>query len=69
MEGLNPSIALFNQSGATASVLPAGRPYIDANGFSGLDPGQMAAIRLEFTDPSNAAIAYSTQVLAGSGNR
>jgi hypothetical protein len=45
---------------------PAGSVYVVMPGTAGgLAPGATTTVALEFTDPSNAAIAYVTRVLHG----
>jgi CSLREA domain-containing protein len=68
LDGLSTNAALFNASGITDSLdPPAGSPYLNSN--ASLAPGQSAMFALQFTDPSRAAITYTTRVLAGPGAR
>ena len=64
---LTPGVTLANADGTTANVTPTGTPYVfaplDAN--SQLGPGQSLTVTLQFTNPKNVAITYSTQVYAG----
>ena len=62
-------VSVFEGSGITQP--PAGQPYIDiaVGADNKLTPGESAAIVLEFTNPSNAAITYTTRVIAGPGCR
>jgi hypothetical protein len=48
----------------TATFAPLGAPYIQVPGAS-LAPGASASVVLQFTNPSNAAITYTTRVLNG----
>lgn len=68
LDNLSGNATLFNASGATACVAPAGRPYI-ASAANALAPGASMAMLLQFTNPTKAAITYGTQVLAGAGSR
>jgi CSLREA domain-containing protein len=69
LDSLSANATLFNENGATgASFPPAGSPYINAPTAT-LAPGQSTSIVLQFTDPTKAAITYSTRVLAGPGPR
>ncbi len=67
LDNLSSNAALFNATGSTALMLPAGSPYIDAN--INLAAGQSTPVSLQFTNPSNTAITYATRVLAGPGAR
>ncbi|MGC4083143.1 MAG: thrombospondin type 3 repeat-containing protein [Vicinamibacterales bacterium] len=68
---LSSNASLFGGTGVTACAPPAGQPYIDiaVGADNKLTPGESAAIVLEFTNPSNAAITYTTRVIAGPGCR
>jgi hypothetical protein len=68
LDALSGNAALFNKSGSTTVTTPSGSPYINATAGS-LAAGASVTITLEFTDPTNAAISYSTRVLAGPGSR
>ncbi len=68
LDGLSANAALFNATGTTSTLFPpAGSPYINATAT--LAPGQKIAIALQFSDPTRAAITYTTRVLAGPGSR
>ena len=68
LDNLSANVTLFNASGTTDSLEPpAGSPYMNAN--VSLGPGQSVSFALQFTDPTNAAISYTTRVLAGPGSR
>ncbi|MDB5911145.1 MAG: hypothetical protein JWP34_5262 [Massilia sp.] len=58
--GLTSGVSLFNASGATAD----GNPYIIVTTGS-LAPGQSVSVVLQFSNPFNVAINYSTRLLAG----
>ena len=66
VDGLSANAVLSNSSGVTSSQAPLGSPYIVVPGTdSGLAPGASAAVVLQFANPTNAAITYSTRVLNG----
>lgn len=67
LDQLTPNVSLYNPSGTTTLILPAGSPYMNAN--SNLSPGQSASIQLQFTNPGNLAVTYEPRVLAGPGPR
>jgi hypothetical protein len=67
LTGLNSNATLFNASGSTACAAPVGSAFINLPGA--LNAGTSASVVLQFTDPTRAAITYSTKILAGSGNR
>ena len=67
LDGLSTNATLFNPTGTTLLMLPAGSPYVDT-GVT-LAPGQSVAIVLQFTNPSNDVITYEARVLAGAGAR
>jgi List-Bact-rpt repeat protein len=68
LDGLSANAALFNATGVTDSLdAPAGSPYL--NSAATLAPGQNTTFALQFTDPTRAAITYTTRVLAGPGAR
>ena len=69
LDNLSANATLFNENGTTdASYPPAGSPYINAPAAN-LAPGQNTSVMLQFTDPTKAAITYTTRVLAGPGPR
>jgi Divergent InlB B-repeat domain len=66
LDNLSANATLFNATGTTDTLEPpAGSPYISASG--NLAPGQMDSFSLQFNDPTNTTISYSTRVLAGPG--
>jgi hypothetical protein len=67
LDKLTAGVTLANGSGSTLVMLPAGRPYINAN--TTLTPGQRVAIQLQFTNPGNVVFSYEPRVLAGAGSR
>jgi alpha-tubulin suppressor-like RCC1 family protein len=68
LNSLSGNATLFNKTGVTVATLPAGSPYINATAGN-LAAAATVTVTLEFTDPTNAAISYSTRVLAGAGSR
>jgi CSLREA domain-containing protein len=68
LDNLSGNAGLFNKTGVTQQMTPAGSPYIDL-APGGLAPGASASVSLEFTDPARTAITYNTRVLAGPGSR
>ncbi len=67
LDNLSPNVTLFNASGATALMLPAGSPYVNAN--TDLAAGQSVAVQLQFTNSGNIVFSYDARVLAGPGSR
>jgi len=65
LQNLSEGAILVGATSATAYVTPLGSPYVSA-GVS-LAPGQSISFTLQFEDPTNAAITYSTRVAAGPG--
>lgn len=65
---LSPDAALYNQTGLTSATIPAGRSYLVVRSGP-LAAGESASALLEFTDSTQAAITYTTRVLAGPGTR
>lgn len=68
LDSLSANASLFNATGSLNVLGPPFSPYINVTAGN-LAPGQMASITLQFTDPTRAAISYSTRVLAGPGSR
>ena len=66
LDGLSVNAHLVKASGVTAATLPAGSPFMLADLGSGnvLNPGAKASVTLEFTNPTRAAIVYTTRVLS-----
>ena len=56
---------LYSGSGSTTCSTPLGSPYISIAGA--LNAGASANVVLQFTDPANAAINYTTRILSGAG--
>jgi YVTN family beta-propeller protein len=66
VDNLSSNATLFNKSGDSGCATPVG-PYVNVavGPDNVLSPGESATVVLEFTNPSNQSIAYSTRVLAG----
>lgn len=62
---------LAGATGVTSAASPLGSPFVDlAVGADGvLTPGESVVTTVEFGNPSNQAITYTSRVLAGSGIR
>jgi hypothetical protein len=67
LDQLTANVTLYNASGATSLILPAGSPYLNVNAV--LSPGQSVSVQLQFTNPGNVAVTYQARVLAGPGSR
>jgi hypothetical protein len=65
LDNLSVNATLLNASGTTQWLVPLGSPYVNA--ANGLAPGGSVTLGLQFADPTNAAITYTTRVLAGPG--
>jgi hypothetical protein len=63
--GLSSTATLTNNTSGTACTSPAGLPYVNVS--SNLNVGDSTTFNLDFLNPSNASISYTTKVLAGSG--
>lgn len=68
LDSLSANAALYNQTGVTRATIPAGRSYLVVQSGD-LAAGASASTLLEFTDPTLAAITYTTRVLVGPGTR
>lgn len=66
LDTLSSNASLFNASGLTACGSVLGSPYIFAPASS-FAPGASISVVLQFTNPTKAAITYTTRVLAGPG--
>jgi hypothetical protein len=67
LDQLTANVALYNPSGTTSLILPAGSPYLNVDAI--LSPGQSVSVQLQFTNPGNVAVTYQARVLAGPGSR
>jgi hypothetical protein len=68
LDGLSANAALSNSSGVTAGQGVAATSSFATSPVS-LTAGQSVTLALQFTDPTHAAITYTTRVLAGPGAR
>ena len=68
LDNLATTVALFNAEGATSCAEPGGSPFIfvDVGGNNLLSPNESVTVTLEFTNPNNANISFTTRLLAGS---
>jgi hypothetical protein len=62
LDSLSTNATLANPTGTTATYAPLNAPYILVPGAS-LAPGASASVSLQFTNPTNAAISYTTRTL------
>jgi PKD repeat protein len=71
LDQLSANATVQAPSGTTSAVAPAGSPFINVNvgGDGILTAGETVSFTLEFSNPSNQAIAYVSRVLAGPGAR
>jgi hypothetical protein len=72
LDRLSGNASLLNSSGGTlcSSGVPLHRVFVNFNiPANTLDPGESAIVELQFGNPSQRAITYSTRVLAGQGIR
>jgi hypothetical protein len=67
LDNLTVGVALWNATGTTSLMLPAGSRYI--NTAANLAPGQSVSLQLQFTNPGNVVFSYDPRVLAGPGSR
>jgi hypothetical protein len=66
LDGLSGNASLANGNGVTINQPPLGSPYIVVPGTAGgLASGASATVVLQFSNPSNTSITYSTRVLNG----
>jgi hypothetical protein len=64
LDGLSENVTLANATGMTTVYAPLNRPYIQVPApGAGLAAGASASVTLEFNNPSNGAIAYTTRTL------
>jgi len=67
LDNLTAGVALWNASGTTNLMLPAGSSYINAS--ANLAPNQSIALQLQLTNPTYTGFSYDPRVLAGAGLR
>jgi hypothetical protein len=65
LQNLTEAVALYNEYGTTTYTTPRLSPFVISN--VSLAPGQSTSFALQFLNPANAAITYTTRVLAGPG--
>jgi hypothetical protein len=65
LQNLSETVTLAGATGVTEYVAPLGSPYI-TSGVS-LAPGKSTSFTLQFENPMNAAISYTTRVVSGPG--
>lgn len=69
LDNLTPDVTLLNADGATAILPPLGSPYVKVRLSDGDDdrdvlrPHESKTVELEFLDPSDATITYTSRVL------
>ena len=64
-DNLNPNVTLLNEDGTTAVLAPLGSPFVRVvvGEDDVLRPNETKFVKLEFQNPSNAAITYSPRLL------
>jgi hypothetical protein len=67
LDSIPNSATLYGPSGATGCSSPSGSPFVNLP--SSLPANASVSVTLEFINPSNAGINYTTRVLAGTGQR
>jgi hypothetical protein len=65
LDSLSSNASLNNSGGSTGCAAPLGSPYVSVAGT--LNAGASTTLVLQFTDPGNSAISYTTRVLSGAG--
>jgi hypothetical protein len=65
LDNLSSNATLLNADGTTAVLAPLGSPYVKVLFFGDgiLRPNQTQTVKLQFLDPSKAAISYNARVL------
>lgn len=66
LDNISSNASLTNQSAITYVLAPVGSPYLNTGNLA---PGASATLTLEFNNPTNQAITYTTRLLAGIGVR
>jgi VCBS repeat-containing protein len=71
LDGLSSNATLSGASGTTACTSPTGSPYVNVSVGSDafFNPRERATITLQFINPSQQPITYTSRVLAGAGSR
>jgi Divergent InlB B-repeat domain len=67
LDNLTANVTVYNASGMTSVMPPAGSPYVNAN--VSLAPGQSVNVQLQFVNPGNIPFSYAARTLAGPGSR
>ena len=62
LDNLSPNVTLANKNGDTTVFAPLGSPFITVTGGD-LAAGASATVTLQFNNPTNTAITYTTRVL------
>ena len=66
LDNLSANATLANRAGVVANYPPLGGAYISVPGTAGgLAPGASASVVLQFSNPTNGAITYTTRILPG----
>ena len=66
LDNLSANATLANRTGVVANYPPLSGPYISVPGTAGgLAPGASASVVLQFSNPTNVAITFTTRVLPG----
>jgi len=65
LDSLSSNASLNNSGGSTDCAAPLGSPYVSV--AETLNAGASTTLVLQFTDPGNSAISYTTRVLSGAG--
>ena len=70
-QGGEPAVDLFGATAGAGCAAPVGSSLVSVNAGpdNALTPGESANARLQFMNPTNAAINYSPRVVAGEGTR
>jgi hypothetical protein len=66
LDDLSSNANLSNASGTT-SCTSSGNPYILTSQTGSLAPAQSVTVQLQFANPTEASITYTTQILSGAG--
>jgi hypothetical protein len=66
---LSANATLFNKTGGTVSIVPAGTPFVNAplDSTNQIAAGASVSFQLEFVNPTNQGITYDARVRTGAG--
>lgn len=64
LDGLASGVTLHTAAGESSCPDPAGSPYVLVKADTGILPGAVATVLLEFTNPGNVPITYRPRILA-----